>query len=57
MATLYHGTTRENWESIQKEGWLGGSHKTVWNCSMAEVYFFDAIKADSTAYESGILTV
>ncbi len=45
MSTLYHGTTRENWNNIQKEGWLGGSHKTVWNCSLAEVYFFDLSKA------------
>ncbi len=46
MATLYHGTTRENWESIQREGWLGDSHKPVWNCSMREIYFNDTSKAD-----------
>lgn len=55
MKTLYHGTTRENWESIQREGWLGDSHKTVWNCSMREIYFFDMSKADDLL-ESNILT-
>lgn len=54
MKTLYHGTTRENWENIQREGWLGDSHKTVWNCSCMEVYFFDASKADDET-ESDVL--
>jgi hypothetical protein len=46
MATLYHGTTLENWEQIKAEGWNGDSRVTVWNCSCNEVYFHDLAKHD-----------
>jgi hypothetical protein len=46
MATLFHGTTLENWERIQAEGWNGPSRETVWECSLNEVYFHDAAKTD-----------
>ena len=35
---LFHGTTIENAEKIQKEGF--GYNKKVWDCSLAETYFF-----------------
>lgn len=35
---LYHGTTKEAYESILKEGF--GEGKTVWNCSDNDVTYF-----------------
>lgn len=46
MATLYHGTTLENWERIQSEGWNGPSRKTAWYCSCNEIYCYDLSKSD-----------